>query len=195
MAKKKKTTTSAPRKKISFSLSKQQKILLGSFLFLLGLALLISFVSYFFTWQADQSEVGILAERELQAQNWLNKFGANIAHFFIYDGFGISAFIPAFLIALTGVYYFFDYAKSQLLKFWFWGILLMLWISVFFGFFDGKISILSGIIGFETNDFLQDYIGLAGTILIMTFILIIYLVVRLKLTPDMVIKAFKASKK
>src|SRR5690554_5409042 len=157
MAKTKKQTTNPPPKKMKFSLSKQQKILLGSFLILLGLALILSFASYFFTWQADQSDIGDL-DRKLQAQNWLNKFGANIAHFFIYDGFGISAFIPAFLIALTGVYYFFDYAKSQLLKFWFWGILLMLWISVFFGFFDGKISILSGIIGFETNDFLQDYI-------------------------------------
>lgn len=195
MAKKKKQKTDSPRKKMKISLSKQQKILLGSFLILLGLALLLSFVSYFFTWQADQSEIGNLVDREVQAQNWLNKFGANIAHFFIYDGFGVSAFILAFLVTLTGVYYFFDYAKKQLTKFWFWGILLMLWISVFFGFFGEKSSILSGIIGFETNSFLQDYIGLAGTILIMTFILIIYLVVRLKLTPDMLINALKASKK
>src|SRR5690606_16176489 len=195
MAKKKKTTTSAPRKKISFSLSKQQKILLGSFLFLLGLALLISFVSYFFTWQADQSEVGILAERELQTKNWLNKFGANIAHFFIYDGFGISAFILAFLVTLTGVYYFFDYAKKQLLKFWFWGLLLMLWISVFFGFFGGQTTLFSGIIGYETNDIMQDYLGLVGAMLVMIFVMIVYLVVRLKLTPEMAIDAFKSSKK
>lgn len=195
MAKTKKKTTTSPRKKLTFKLSKQQKILLGSFLFLLGLALVLSFASYFFTWQADQSDVGIINDRELQAQNWLNKFGANIGHFFIHEGFGISAFIFAFLIGLTGVYYFFDYSKKQLLKFWFWGMLLMLWISVFFGFFDGNAIILSGIIGFETNDYLQDYIGLSGTILVMTFILIIYLVVRLKLTPDMAINAFKSSKK
>ncbi|SRX56085.1 DNA translocase FtsK [Aequorivita sp. CIP111184] len=195
MAKKKKTTTKTPRKKISFSLSKQQKILLGSFLFLLGLALLFSFVSYYFTWQADQSEIGNLAEREIQAKNWLNKFGANVAHFFIYDGFGISAFIFAFLVTLTGIYYFFDYAKKQLSKFWFWGILLMLWISVFFGFFGKKTTLFSGIIGYETNDLLQDYIGLVGAMLIMIFILIIYLVVRLKLTPEMAIDAFRSSKK
>ncbi|PHR12810.1 MAG: cell division protein FtsK [Aequorivita sp.] len=195
MAKKKKSTTKTPRKKISFSLSKQQKILLGSFLFLLGLALLFSFVSYFFTWQADQSEIGVLAERELQTKNWLNKFGANVAHFFIYDGFGISAFIFAFLVALTGVYYFFDYAKKQLAKFWFWGLLLMLWISVFFGFFGEKTTLFSGIIGFETNDLMQDYLGLVGAMLVMIFILIVYLVVRLKLTPEMAIDAFKSSKK
>ncbi len=195
MAKKKKTTTKTPRKKISFSLSKQQKILLGSFLFLLGLALLFSFVSYFFTWQADQSEIGILAERELQTKNWLNKFGANVAHFFIYDGFGISALIFASLVILTGIYYFFDYTKKQLAKFWFWGLLLMLWISVFFGFFGEKTTIFSGIIGYESNDLMQDYLGLVGAILVMVFILIVYLVVRLKLTPEMAIDAFNNSKK
>ncbi|QQX76440.1 MULTISPECIES: FtsK/SpoIIIE family DNA translocase [Aequorivita] len=195
MAKKKNSTTKTPRKKISFSLSKQQKILLGSFLFLLGLALMFSFVSYFFTWQADQSEIGVLAERELQTKNWLNKFGANVAHFFIYDGFGISAFIFAFLVTLTGIYYFFDYAKKQLAKFWFWGLLLMLWISVFFGFFGEKTTLFSGIIGFETNDLMQDYLGLVGAMLVMIFILIVYLVVRLKLTPEMAIDAFKSSKK
>ena len=195
MSKKKKTTTNAPRKKISFSLSKQQKILLGSFLFLLGLALLFSFVSYFFSWQADQSEIGLLAERELPTKNWLNKFGANVAHFFVYDGFGLAAFIFAFLVTLTGVYYFFDYAKKQLLKFWFWGMLLMLWIAVFFGFFGGEATLFSGIIGYETNDLMQDYLGFVGAILVMIFVMIVYLVVRLKLTPDMAIDAFKNSKK
>ncbi len=195
MAQKKKTSTNAPRKKISFLLSKQQKILLGSFLFLLGLAFLFSFISYFFTWQADQSEIGFLAERELPTKNWLNKFGANVAHFFIYDGFGISALIFGFLITLTGIYYFFDYAKKQLLKFWFWGGLLMLWISVFFGFFGKKATLFSGIIGYETNDLMQDYLGLVGALLVMLFVLIVYLVVRLKLTPEMAIDAFKSSKK
>src|SRR5690554_4242368 len=194
MAKKKKKTAKTPPKKISFKLSKQQKIILGSFLFLLGAALLISFTSYFFTWKIDQSEIGIFNERELQTENLLNKFGANIAHFFIYDGFGIAAYFLAILIGLTGVYYFFDFAKKQLLRFWFWGLLLMLWFSIFFGFFNEKTTLLSGIIGYEANDYMQDYLGLIGTILVMTFILIIYLVVRLKLTPETVIGAIKKSK-
>jgi len=194
MAKKKKKTAKTPPNKISFKLSKQQKIILGSFLFLLGAALLISFTSYFFTWKIDQSEIGIFNERELQTENLLNKFGANIAHFFIYDGFGIAAYFLAILIGLTGVYYFFDFAKKQLLRFWFWGLLLMLWFSIFFGFFNEKTTLLSGIIGYEANDYMQDYLGLIGTILVMTFILIIYLVVRLKLTPETVIGAIKKSK-
>lgn len=194
MANKKKKNTKTPRKRISFSLTKQQKILLGSFLFLLGVALLFSFISYFFTWQADQSSIGNFAERDLQEQNWLNKFGANVGHFFIYNGFGISAFIIASLVALTGIYYFFNYAKKQLLKYWFWGLLLMLWISVFFGFFGSKTTLFSGVVGYEINDLMQDYIGLVGAMLVMVFILIFYLVVRLKLTPEMAVNAFKNSK-
>ena len=195
MAKKKKDKPPSTRKKLKLTLSQQQKIILGSFLILLGLALVLSFVSYFFTWQADQSNLGNLTDRTVQSQNWLNKFGANVGHFFIYDGFGISSFILASLLILTGIYYFFDSAKKQLPKFWFWGMLLMLWISTFFGFFHDNGTILSGIVGFETNDYLQDYIGLPGTILLMTFILIVYLVVLLKLTPEMAIKALRAKKK
>ncbi|MAP56096.1 MAG: cell division protein FtsK [Altibacter sp.] len=198
MAKKKTATsnkTKTPRKKISFSLSKQQKIILGSFLFLLGIALLFSFASYFFTWQTDQSDLGLLAERDMESKNWLNKFGANVGHFFIYDGFGISAFILAFLITLTGIYFFFDYAKKQLKRFWFWGVLLTIWIAVFFGFFASKSTLLSGTIGYELNDLLQDYLGLIGAILVMTFLAIVYLVVRLKITPDRVATALKSTKK
>ena len=81
-----------PRKPISFSLSKQQKILLGSFLTLLGIALLISFTSFLFTWQADQSIVGI-ANRNLETKNWLSTFGSNIAYICMYQGFGIAGYI------------------------------------------------------------------------------------------------------
>src|SRR5690554_3375724 len=194
MAKKKTSTSSNRSRKFSFSLSKQQKILLGSFLFLLGLALFISFVSFLFTWQVDQSEIGILSERKLQTDNWLNKFGANVGHFFVYNGFGIAALFFAFLIMLTGVYYFMGYAKNHLGRFWFWGLLLMIWTSIFLGFFQSTASIFSGTIGFEMNDWLRDYVGFIGTVLILTFVMIVYLVVRLKLTPEMAIDAFKRSK-
>ncbi|MEZ4858693.1 MAG: DNA translocase FtsK 4TM domain-containing protein [Flavobacteriaceae bacterium] len=197
MAKKNSTSISkekTPRKKIALTLSKQQQIILGSFLFLFGIALGISFISYFFTWQADQSIVGEL-DRELEAKNWLRKLGSTLGYFFVYNGVGIAAFIFSFLVTLTGVYYFFDYAKKKLLQFWFWGILVMLWLSVFFGFFTQGESLWSGIVGFEINDLFQDYMGLTGTILLMAFLAIIYLVVRLKMTPEKVTESLKSKKR
>ncbi|MCC4213296.1 DNA translocase FtsK [Leeuwenhoekiella parthenopeia] len=190
MARKKaKTKSTTPKKqpvKISFKLSKQQKIVLGSFLFLLGIALLFSFLSYFFSWQADQSTLNSLGDRSVEAQNWLNKFGAALGDFFIYQGFGIAAFALAVLVTLTGFYYFFDRPKKSLQAYWFWGIIVMLWFSVFFGFFAQSNALLGGMVGFELNDFLQDYLGLIGTILVLAFVAIVYLAVRLKLTPELV---------
>lgn len=197
MAKKKTAKTKrtkSSRKKISFALSRPQKIIFGSGLILLGLALFLSFISHLFTWKDDQSILGEMNSDSV-AKNWLEDVGNFLGDFFIHEGFGISAFILAFLVCLTGVYFFFDYAKRQLLRFWFWGILVMIWLSVFFGFFHVQGSILGGRVGFEINDLLQGYMGLIGTILLMTFLAIIYLVSRLKITPEKVASAFGKTKK
>ncbi|MGB0949460.1 MAG: DNA translocase FtsK, partial [Marinirhabdus sp.] len=51
------------------------------------------------------------------------------------------------------------------------------------------------VIGYEVNDFLQDYIGLAGTVLVMAFLAIVYLALRLRLTPEDVLAFFNSTKK
>ncbi len=187
MAKKKttakKTKTKTPRKPINLKLSRQGQIILGSFLFFAGVVLFFSFVSYLFSWKTDQNIIDT-ATRDTQAANWLSIVGAKISHFFMYKGFGIAAFFISGLLLLSGVYYFFNYTKKTLQRYWFWGILLMLWFSVFFGFFHASNDILGGMVGYEINDLLQDYTGLTGTILIMTFLAIVYAVIRLKLTPE-----------
>ena len=183
------------RKKTSFKLSKQQTIIWGVFLFLLGIALFLSIISYLFNWQADQSLIGNLTSRDLSTQNWLNTFGANIGELFVYDGFGVPSIIVSFLITLTGVYYFFDFKKFKIAKYWFWGSLMMIWLSIFFGFFSNINPLFSGVIGYEINDVLQDYLGLIGAVLLLTFLLITYLVIRLKLTPEHLIHLLKTTKK
>ena len=195
--KNKKTTknSSKQRKKTSFKLSKQQTIIWGVFLFLLGIALFLSIVSYFFNWQADQSLIGNLTSRDLSPKNWLNTFGANIGELFVYNGFGVPSIIVSLLIILTGVYYFFDFKKFKIAKYWFWGSLMMIWLSIFFGFFSTINPLFSGVIGFEINDVLQDYLGLIGTVLLLTFLLITYLVIRLKLTPEHLMHLLKTTKK
>ncbi|WP_299766451.1 DNA translocase FtsK [uncultured Dokdonia sp.] len=200
MAKKKTTTkskpkkTKTPRKPISFKLSRQQQIILGSFLFFLGIALFFSFVSYLFTWKVDQSVLTDITDRDAQTKNWLSNFGAGMSNFFIYKGFGVSAFIISILLTISGVYYFFDYTKAKLRQFWFWGILVMLWLSVFFGFFHKQNDLLGGRVGYEINDYLQDYLGLIGAAFILAFLAIAYAVVRLKMTPDKVGTFFKSTK-
>tara|TARA_B100001063_G_scaffold43533_1_gene37282 strand:+ start:2583 stop:4976 length:2394 start_codon:yes stop_codon:yes gene_type:complete len=186
-----KTTT----KKIRFALSKQQKIIWGAFLFILGIALFLSFISYFVSWESDHSIIGDFTTRDNHPQNWLNTFGANIGDLFVYNGFGIASLIIAFLIILTGVYYFFDFKKLKLSTYWFWGILVTIWTSILFGFFSNITPLFSGVIGFEINDLLQDYLGFIGAILLMSFLFVVYAIMRLKITPEHLVRLLKKTKK
>ena len=192
---KKSSKTAKKVKKAPRGLSRRQKVVLGTFLIALGLALLFSFISYFSTWQADQSLLEHLSEREALAQNWLNKFGAAVAHFFIYDGFGVPAFTLALLTMVTGFYYTFNKSLKTLSVYWFWGILVMLWLCVFLGFFSTENPLLAGRVGLEMNDFLQDYIGFTGTVILMSFLAIAYAVLRWGLTPEVLGGHFKKRKK
>src|SRR5690606_1788899 len=182
-------------KKPSFKFTRQQKVITGSFLMFLGLALIIAFTSFLFNWEADQSILGQLGDREVGAKNWLSKFGAAVSDFFIYRGFGLAAYILAILITTSGIYLFFNLKYSKLFSFWFWGILIMLWLAIFFGFFTGTYTILGGRVGYEINDYLQDYIGFIGTILLLGFLLIAYVVIRLKITPEMIGDYLKSGQK
>lgn len=196
MAKKKAPKkTSEPRSpKKTLSLSPKNKVILGSFLLFFGIALLIAFVSFWLNWQADQSTLSQLGNREVETKNLLSKFGAWIGDLLIFNGFGIASFALAFLTITTGIYFFFNLNKKPLRSFWFWGILVMIWLSVFFGFFTASNSILGGTVGYEMNDYLQDYLGFTGTILLLTFLLMVYLVVRLKVTPEKIFAAFRNTK-
>src|SRR5690625_78549 len=193
--KKKRNPHTQPRKKLSFKLNRKQKVLLGSFLILFGIALVIAFFSFLFSWEVDQSTLTEFNNRSVEAQNWLKKFGAQVGHFFVFRGFGIAAFSIAFLVGLTGIYLFLDLKLKSLLNFWIWGLVLMMWFSTIFGFFADKNPLMGGVIGFETNDYLQDYLGFIGTLLLLIFVAIVYLVVRLNFTPELVGSYFSKTKK
>ncbi len=198
MAKKKtksKTTKTPRTKKASFALSNQQRLIFGSLLIILGLLLFISFLSFFFTGEADQSALNEFASRAIKTENWASKFGAWLSDFFIQRGFGIASFIFSGLLFLSGVYLLTGVNKVRLRKHWFWGTLIVIWLSIFFGFFAKANSILGGTIGFEINSFLQDYIGKIGVIALLVLGLITYLAVRFKVTPDSIGKLFKSAKK
>lgn len=198
MAKKKTKTTNSSKPKLkvpSFKLTNQQKLVLGSFLVLLGLLLFIAFVSFLFTGKADQSTLTEFTSRDVKPQNWLNKTGAWLSDFFIQRGFGIASFIFAGLIFLSGVFVLTNSSTKKLQKHWFWGTLIVIWLAIFFGFFTEKLDILGGTIGFEMNLFLQDYLGKIGTSLLLVFFLITYLAIRFKVTADTFKNLFQRASK
>ena len=192
---KRKTKTTPKFKKPSLKLSSQQKLIFGSLLIILGVLMFIAFLSFFFTGKADQNTLTELGTREVEAQNWLNKLGAWISDLFIHKGFGISSFIFSGLVFLSGIYITLDINKARLRRHWIWGTLIAIWLSVFFGFFSHKFDMLGGIIGFEMNSFLQDYIGKIGTALLLLFVFITYLAIRYKVTGESFVRLFNSAKK
>ena len=190
--KKKKSKTSARKKRLSFRPSKQNKIILGSFLILFSIALFFSFISFYFTWQADQSMLDQFAERNAQAENLLNKFGASISHFFVYRGFGLATLILPVLLCLTGLYYFLSIPIKGLVSKWIWGLLFMIWTSIALGFFAAESPLLGGLVGYEMNDFLRDYTGSIGVILLLIFGLVFIMVRLFKVTPEAIGSFVKA---
>ena len=196
---KKKTTTKAkPKAKIkksSFKLSSQQKLIFGSLLIILGVLLFISFLSFVFTGKEDQSVLTNFPERSEEYKNWASQIGAWVSELFITKGFGIPSFIFSGLLFLSGVYITLNIKKSKLSKHWIWGTLIVIWLSILFGFFTHKYDLLGGTIGFEMNHFFQDYIGKVGTALLLLFGLITYLAIRFKVTGDTFVNLFKRAKR
>ena len=166
---------------------RRRQILLGSFLILLGFLLTVSFISFLFHHQSDQSTLEAFFEKEIPSKNLLNKVGASVSHFFIYQLFGIATFLLPYLMGYTGYLLFFDRNKKQLLNHWSWAFLYMMCLSVFFGFYHMDGPLLGGLVGFEINSFLVAYLGTVGVGGLLIFSLIVILVFQWQLTPEKVI--------
>ncbi|SFA92247.1 DNA segregation ATPase FtsK/SpoIIIE, S-DNA-T family [Flavobacterium swingsii] len=177
-----------------FSVSRQQKITIGVLLVLFAVALGLSFISYFVNGKYDQSELGNFTSRNPNIQNWLGKFGAFVSDFFIYKGFGVASFLFIRLLFLTGAYLVLDLAIGKLKKTWFWDIFVIIILSILFGFFGNYLPELGGVIGYEMNLFSQDYIGKSGTLLALIFGIVIYLIFKIKVSPDKIKGFFEKTK-
>lgn len=178
----------------SFKLSNQQKLILGSLFILIGALMFISFLSFLFTGKIDQSLVTEFPNRTPEAKNWTSLLGAWISDVFITRGFGIAAFIISGLVFLSGIYIAFNINKSKLRNHWVWGILAIIWLSTFFGFFGRQIGFLGGVIGFETNQMLQDYTGKIGAVFILLFGLIVFMAIKFNVTAQSLINLARRSK-
>lgn len=184
--------TDAVTKK-SLKMGRRQKFIVGILLILFSLALLLSFISYFITGNADQSAVSQLTNRSIVTENWLGKLGAYLADFFLYQGFGITSFLFVRVLFLVGAYMVLDMSLSKLKKNFFWDAFLIIVGSISLGFLWDYVPQLGGVIGYEMNLFIQDYIGSTGTFLVLLFCILIFLVFRINVSPETFTAIFEKS--
>ena len=178
MAQKQKINQSNPK------LIRQRQVLFGGGLMLVALLLIIAFGSYLINWKSDFSTIGSFTDKTVVAKNLLNKVGAILSHYFIYQGVGLAAVFFPYLLGLTGYKLFFNSKTNHLISSWAWGISHLIWLCITLGYFFPTEILLSGLVGFEINVFMISYIGSVGVLTSLAFFFLCFIVIELEWTPE-----------
>lgn len=157
--------------------------IIGLFFLIVSLYFMVAFTSYLFTWEEDQSyvldanggwsnlwktqlEISKSVANQAVVQNWLGKFGALLAHQFIYEWFGVAAFIFIGVFFILGYRMLFKVKLFSISKTLAYSFFLLIFISVSLAFFHSFMidypHYLEGEFGFWSNRLMQAQIGNAG---------------------------------
>ena len=134
------------------------KKIIGFIFLFFSIYVFVVFVSYILNGNIDQDKTGKLTD---DISNFGGVFGNTLSYLFLRNYFGISSFIIPLLFFNWGLSLVFDKALFSVKKSFSLGILAIVWISLFFGFFTSP-SILGGVFGSEMNEFLDLRIGKIG---------------------------------
>jgi DNA segregation ATPase FtsK/SpoIIIE, S-DNA-T family len=182
---------------IAFFKDRRFHLVVGLFTMLFSFALLIAFTSFLFSGRNDQSIVESIWDTTIQesgaeVDNLLGILGATLSYFFIYKWFGLASylFLPIFfLVGFRIVYQSSPIDLSTLIKTSFY---FLLWISTALGYvvltLDGDLYLayLSGGVGFDAAQYLNNIIGI-GTPFLLIFFLLIFVIYFFNITK---IKSF-----
>ena len=145
------------------------------FLFLFSsLYLIIVFISFLINGHIDQDKLGQFTD---EISNFGGVFGHRISNLFLYQWFGLSSFIFPVIMFNWGLFLVFENKLFSVFKSFNIGLVLITWISLFFGFFTPP-SVLGGIFGSEMNAFLDLNIGKVGTGFFLFLSLLVFVIVK-----------------
>lgn len=148
----------------------------------LGLSMISYLVSFF---SGHYQELGYqIFSHKGEIDNWTGSGGVFLAQTLIKESFGIGAFFFVYLLTLIGLRLT-ETAKFKMWNVWKWALLCLVWMPLFFGFlsqFAPQCAIFGGAVGKWLNDLLTNYIGNAGVIIILAFLLLVFLVYQFNLT-------------
>ncbi|MBI2729716.1 MAG: DNA translocase FtsK [Sphingobacteriales bacterium] len=150
--------------------------ILGTLFFLISFFLLISFISYCFTWKVDQDKVlrgasGFLFGPEVPVANLLGRLGAWVSHLFFYKGFGAASFLFCTLFFVMGANLLFGKKIFSIWRNFRYVLAGLLFFSTLFAFIFKKNPFAwGGAVGETINNWLSGFMGTvgAGVVLVIT---------------------------
>ena len=156
----------------------------GFILMLVSIYLTIAFVSYLYTWKADQDKVlnfswRMLIQGDLNVENWLGRLGAVLSNAFFYWGFGLPSMVFVVLIARLG----YDLVVKNPLKPFFLfarnAIAIMAFLSLSLETVFRKSEFTwGGAFGENTSFWLSNFMGQIGLFILLLFVTGVYFVWR-----------------
>ncbi len=183
---KKETTVPKSNNKKGILRDDRFKVVFGVVIIFSGLFLTVSFISYLFTWKADQSFTwqNIFSDANVTVENWAGKTGARIANIFINDWFGLASFGFPFILLLIGLKLihikFFQVRRT--VRIVIFGIIIFsATLGYLFGSANGYLgSGLGGGHGYFVTRWLNAFMGKVGTGLFITAIIFTFLAFTIK---------------
>lgn len=183
--------------------------LIGATLTLIGIFVLVSGISYVFTWKVDQDKIlnnpfSALGEGDLIVANWLGRLGAVTGNGLMYWGFGIASLVLPVLIIGFGL----RKLVGAGLQTWYIragkSILAMVYLSMLLGFLFSNFNFpWGGAFGESTSTWLSKFMGIMGVALALLFILLATIIIQFNpslqvkgeflAVPDVKIPAWKLS--
>lgn len=157
----------------------------------LGFVFLLSFSSYLFNWEKDQSQLGAWDDPNIEVQNIFGKLGAWLGETFIHQSLGITAVFWAFWLLFLGAIFIFNLKKVKFLKITLNFLFFSIWVPVFLSFILPDSPIWGGRMGFEIKSYLMNLIDLLGIVLVLLFTLVLFIVFEWKITPETLKKVKK----
>jgi DNA segregation ATPase FtsK/SpoIIIE, S-DNA-T family len=165
------------------------KVLAGMIFLFLAIYIVLAFISFFFTWQADQSfQWGkVVSGADVVVENWSGKVGARLANLFIAKWFGVAAFFIPFLL-MVFAFKLFKIRLFSLKKTLQYALLGMVLLSLLLGYcFDDMSGYMingpGGGHGLFLARWLNAFIGRIGTAFL---IIILFAAFVLSLHPSSV---------
>ncbi|MEY3248875.1 MAG: hypothetical protein RL742_918, partial [Bacteroidota bacterium] len=151
--------------------------LLGMFFLFLSFYLLVAFTSYFFTWENDHDIVFHFSWEmffdNIQVDNWLGRLGAILADSIIYWGFGVSSFGFIYLLYKYGLALIRGIPLIQMAPVLQRTAIWMVIVSVVSAFFLQQFEFpVGGVFGREIALWLQNLLGIIGTLALLLFCLL-----------------------
>lgn len=166
--------------------NRKLNLTVGSILVLVSTYLVLSFISYLFTWQSDQNFVinqsffdFLFNTEEVDLGNHLGKLGAWLSHHFVFEWFGLASFLFPLVFMLLGIYLLFRVELLPLKKVIAKSAIGIIVLSLLFGFITEANSFpYGGMFGYQFNLWLKMTVGWFGAFLflaVITFVTVVQL--------------------